>query len=309
MLSPLVYGLFAVLLWTVHATVAALTVRQISSMEFTLLTYVVGWVILRSRMPVLSTSRRMGWKSTLYLVLSGPLLLGYYFAFYAGLSMAPAIEVYAIHLLWPVFMALFCDWFAADKAPMSGREWALLWLAFAGAAIVAIGPGELAAARQYASGYALALLSALCGGLYFPALLNASTGLKRHGMKELDSFALPFFILVSAGMIPMGVVYLMYSNSAVLDINPGAVAAVLYTGLGVVVAAELFWLLGMRGHHKSTVTSLAYLTPLFSALLLWMFAGAALSLAAAAGIGIIVLANMLLHHKPMRAARAGGRAG
>lgn len=301
-MTGLLVGLSAVGIWSLHATVVALTVRSTSSFDLTIMAFALSWVFLLvihgiRGTPLRRYSRVLGPWLCIKLLISGTVLMLYYFCLYYGFTVAPVIDVYVIHLLWPIFAALFVQLFLRHGwEKLTTREWLLMGLAFAGAAMIVIANATRTAGPVHYLGYGLAILSAISGGLYLPALLAGADRIKALGAGEYDSFTYPYTWLVTGGLLSL-LIYLAFGGHTI-EIGAAALPGVLYLGLAVFVIAEMAWVYGFRVRRSASIASVAYFTPVFSAVLLHVVANEPVSPWAALGLAAIVVANATIHIAP-----------
>lgn len=301
--------LLAVLLWSFHATVGDLAVHNVSALQLTTEAYAVSLglllaIVSLSRVSTAKCLRGLGPGLCSLLLASGPILMLYYLALHKGLSMAPSVDVYIIHYLWPIFAAVFVKLSLRRKWGTSGAiSWLLMFAAFCGAGLVVLGGGEQAQGQAHLYGYLLAGVSAVCGGLYLPSLVLAGDRLARKGYSETAGFLIPYLLLLAGGMAALAL-YLPFADTP-LTLWSGSWGGALFIGVGVFVLAEMAWVFGVRWQRSQATTSLAYLTPVFSTLLLLTIAGEHLHASTAYGITLIVGANTFLQMAPQRAFRSG----
>jgi len=300
--------LLAVLLWSFHATIGDLTVQNISPMQLTVKAYLLSSVLLvllagMSRTPVSSCLRDLGKPLFLALCASGPVMMLYYLALYQGMSKAPAVDVYIIHYLWPVFAALFIKMFLGRTWGHKGLlSWLFMLMSFAGAGIVIMGGGSSVLGSGSFTGYAMAAVSAVCGGLYLPSLVAAGDKLTRIGYAEHAGFLMPYLILIAAGLVSLAV--MSPAGTWQANLQAGSLTGTLFVGLGIIVAAEMAWVLGVRWNRSQSTAALAYLTPVFSTILLIFISKEHVHPHSVLGIALIVGANILMQ-KTRKAGHAG----
>lgn len=306
-MSGLLAGLLAVAIWSAHATVVALTVRSTSSFDLTILAFALSWLCLIGlvalrRTPIKESLVVLAPRKIAALIASGTVMMLYYLCLYYGFTIAPVVDVYVIHLTWPIFAALFVQWtMRREWRRLTPVEWAMMTLAFAGAGIIAVGGSVRATEGGHAAGYAMGLLSALAGGLYLPALIKGAEALKASGRSEYDSFLVPYALLVSGALVSL-LVYVVVSHHSI-PISTVPWPSVLYLGVAMFIVAEMAWIYGFRVQRSSSVASIAYLTPVLSTLFLHAFADEPLTPVTVVGLLIILLANGLLHLAPFRIRR------
>jgi drug/metabolite transporter (DMT)-like permease len=302
--------LLAVLLWSFHATVGDLAVHGISALQLTAEAYAVSLglllaIVCLSRISIVKCLKELAPWLCILLLASGPIMMIYYLALYKGLSMAPAVDVYIIHYLWPIFAAVFTKLcLRRDWGTRGTLSWFLMLAAFCGAGLVVLGGGGQAQDATYLAGYLLAGVSAVCGGLYLPSLVLAGDRLVGKGYAESAGFLIPYLMLLAGGLAAL-TLYLPFSGAS-LTSGSSSWAGALFIGIGVFVLAEMAWVFGVRWQRSQATTSLAYLTPVFSTLLLLAIAGEHLHASTAYGIALIVGANMFLQMSPQKMSRSTG---
>ncbi len=292
--------LLAVLLWSFHAAAGELSVREVSPLQLTLQSYLLSMLFLGlwsfCRKPsTLRCLQDLGWGLILALVVSGPVLMLYYLALYAGMSLAPAVDVYIIHYLWPIFAALFVKLFLGRSWGVNDAlTWILMLLAFMGAGMIVLGGSGQGPGSGSLHGYILAFISAVSGGLYLPALVLAGDRLCSRGYPEYMGFMIPYLLLIAGGMAAIALFMLFFDLQLDLG-NASSWAGAAFIGLGVIVLAEMAWVFGVRWNRSQSTTALAYLTPVFSTSLLVFVTGQQLVSSTAYGLALVVTANMFLH--------------
>lgn len=291
--------LIAVALWSFHATAGDLAIKGISAIWLTLIAYGAGLLVLliivsSSSIPGRQCVQHLGRPLLTALLLSGPVMMLYYLALYKGMSLASAVNVYIIHYLWPIFAAICVrltlrrSWGTRGSLP-----WILMAIAFAGAGMVVLSGHSMQAGSAPWQGYACALVSAVCGGLYLPALVLAGDRLTAQGYTHITAFLIPYILLLGGGLVAI-MAYLPFSGME-LTLSPTTLLWTLFIGLGIIVLAEMAWVFGIRWQRSQATSALAYLTPVFSTLLLVLIVHEPLPPLTIAGISVIVGANLLLH--------------
>ena len=198
-------------------------------------------------------------------------LFAYHFCLFMALRLAPPIEANLLNYLWPLLIVLLSPFFTAERPRV--RHVAGASLGFAGA-ILLIGRGADAAAGAWA-GYGLAVAAALIWSTY-------SLMTKRMG--GVPTSAVAVFCL-AAGALSL-------ACHAIFE-PPGALRAVdapwiLATGLGPMGAAFYLWDRAMKDGDPRAIGTLAYLSPLFSTLVLAICGQGRLTPAAAVSGAMIV---------------------
>ncbi len=198
-------------------------------------------------------------------------LFAYHFCLFMALRLAPPVEANLLNYLWPLLIVLLSPWFLAGK--LSARHVAGALLGFAGAALL-IAHGAGGAALSWA-GYGFAAAAAVIWATY-------SLMTKRLGGVPTSAVAV-FCLAAGALSLACHALFEPAGGIAAADV-PWIVAA----GLGPMGAAFYLWDRALKDGDPRAIGTLAYLTPLFSTLLLAACGLGRLTLAAAAAGALIV---------------------
>ena len=197
--------------------------------------------------------------------------LGHNGFYVTALRYAPAAQVNLISYLWPLLMLLLL----AVTGSLRPTRLQLLGslVGFAGLAWFVApqsGGGSLL-------GYLLAFLAASCFAVY-SALRARLAG----GPPDAAGAACGLAALIALGL------YVGFGDPAPLQLEPTAVLAMLLIGLGPMGLANLMWDTGVRYGDARVLSSLAYLIPVLSTLLLVALGLAELTSGVLIGGGLIL---------------------
>ena len=197
--------------------------------------------------------------------------LGHNGFYVTALRYAPAAQVNLISYLWPLLMLLLL----ALTGSLRPTRLQLLGslVGFAGLAWFVApqsGGGSLL-------GYLLAFLAASCFAVY-SALRARLVG----GPPDAAGAACGLAALIALGL------YVGFDDPAPLRLEPTAVLAMLLIGLGPLGLANLMWDTGVRYGDARVLSSLAYLIPVLSTLLLVALGLAELTAGVLIGGGLIL---------------------
>jgi drug/metabolite transporter (DMT)-like permease len=197
-----------------------------------------------------------------YLWGCGALFVVYIAAIYAAIGIAATnsqvITVGLINYLWPALSLVF-------SIPLLGKRWRPLlligivlalagtWLAMGSTSAYSAG-GAMAGGRALTA-YALALIAAVCWGLY--------SNLSRRWGGEEGASGVPLFLLASG--LALLVLRLFAPEESAWSLAPALIA--LYLGLGPGMMGYILWDFSMRRGDMVLVASLSYATPLLSSLI------------------------------------------
>jgi drug/metabolite transporter (DMT)-like permease len=246
-------GFGAVLLW---ATLALLTVAvgavppfQLSAVCFAIGGLVgLAWIVAQGRLAEALAGVRPG----VWLIGVGG-LFGYHFSYFTALGLAPPAQASLVAFLWPLLIVLFSGLLPGERLRAGHLVGALL--AFAGAALVVLGPGRGVSAA-YLPGYVAAAACALIWSSY--SLLS-----RRMGTAPTDTVA--FFCLATALLSALA--HLALETTA-WPRNTGGWLAMLALGLGPVGFAFYLWDVGVKHGDIQLLGTASYAAPLISTLLL-----------------------------------------
>jgi drug/metabolite transporter (DMT)-like permease len=200
-------------------------------------------------------------------------LFGFHFLLFLALRHAPPVQANLVNYLWPLLIVLLAPLFGAGLR-LNARHVAAGLAGFAGAALVVTG-GRFALDEAHVAGYAMAAGSALVWATY--------------------SLASKRFAGVPSGAVGA---YCLGSGLAALACHAaleprfvppvGDLAPLALLGAGPMGAAFYLWDYALKRGDPRAIGALAYLTPMLSTLLLIATGHGALTVAALAGMVLIV---------------------
>lgn len=253
-------GLLAILLWSTTIAFSRSLTEQLGTLTAATLIYTIAGVVglmYTGLQP--GAFARMLRLPRLYLLGCGILFVAYIAALYLAIgSSTTRVQVLVVGLinyLWPGLSLVF-------SIPILGRRarptLALgILLAFAGVWLATTGDQTLSVQamlqdRQNLLPYGLALLAAICWGLY--------SNLSRRWAGDNDGGAVPVFLLAS-GLL-LGAFRLF--NPEVTHWSLPAAIQLVYMAIFPGMLAYVLWDIAVRKGEIILVASLSYLTPLLS---------------------------------------------
>jgi drug/metabolite transporter (DMT)-like permease len=156
----------------------------------------------------------------------------------------------------PVFTALLSVLFLQER--LTGPGWAGILLAFAGAALIALGGGG---GLRFTPGALLILLSALVTAAFN---ILSKRSLRRYAALEFTSYA------IWAGTLPM-LVFLPGLLRQLHGAAPQATFAVVYLGLFPAAIAYVLWNYALSRMPASLLSSFLYLSPVLASGIAWVW--------------------------------------
>lgn len=256
-------GLGAVMLWSTVATAFSLSLEYLTPLQLVALAAGVSWSFFAVRL--FSPERWHALQATsskeriigLFIGWLNPGL--YYLVLFAAYDRLPAQEAMAINYSWGITLALI----AAPLLRQRLTPWALFAACISYSGIVVIATRGMPLSLDFAQplGVGLALLSTLLWSLYW--VINTRLSLD----PEVNLF------LNFSGALPLLLALFWMSNTPF----PGAWqgwAGGLYVGLFEMGIAFVLWMGAMKATTSTLrVSSLIFLSPPLSLVLIWMIAG------------------------------------
>ncbi len=182
----------------------------------------------------------------------------------------------------PVLTALLSSLFLKERLSMTG--WTGILVAFAGVALISLsGGGKL----RFTPGTLLILLSATVAAAFS---ILSKQHLRRHTAIEFTCYS------IWAGTLPM-LVFLPGLLRQARTAAPAATAAVLYLGLFPAALAYVLWNYALSRMPVSRLASFLYLSPVFAALIAWLWLGEVPAALTVIGGGIAILGVILVQTK------------
>jgi len=275
----LALGLSAVMLWSTVATAFSISLRYLTPLQLVTLASAVSWCFLSLRL--VQPGRRQALRATdsrdrLFGLAMGwinPAL--YYLVLFAAYDRLPAQEAMAINYSWGITLALIA-------APILGQKLSLYALLTSGISyfgiLIIATRGELAALNfAQPEGVALALLSTIIWSLYW--VLNAR--------KTIDPEVQLF--LNFSGALPLLFVMVWYQGGSIPASWQGWLGG-LYVGFFEMGIAFVLWMGAMQATQSAIrISSLIFLSPPASLLLIWLIAGEPLRPYTLVGLAMILL--------------------
>ena len=256
-------GLGAVMLWSTVATAFSLSLGYLTPLQLVTLAAVVSWCFfaIRLRSPKRwSALRATSSKERITGLLMGWLNPGlYYLVLFAAYDQLPAQEAMAINYSWGITLALI----AAPLLRQRLTPGALLaaCISYSGIVVIATRGSPLSLDFAQPLGVGLALLSTLLWSLYW--VINTRLSVD----PEVNLF------LNFSGALPLLLGLLWWSGTPLPIVWQGW-AGGLYVGLFEMGLAFVLWMGAMKATTSTLrISSLIFLSPPLSLILIWMIAG------------------------------------
>lgn len=275
----LVYGLVAVLLWSTMATAFKWSLNYTTPLQLIALASVVSWLFFLVALGVTGELKTL--KSTSSGEITRSLLFGllnpgiYYLVLFEAYDRLPAQDAMAINYTWGLTLPLISALFTRQWP--SGRALALALLSYLGILVIATDGRLMALEFEHPMGVGLALLSTVLWGLAWS--LNS--------LQKLE--AIPALFLNFTAAIPV-LWIVMWLDGSMASLTWQSLAAGVYVGLFEMGIAFLLWLNALRMTQNTLqLSSLIFLAPVISLLLITTVLGEAISVATLIGLGLILV--------------------
>ena len=199
----------------------------------------------------------------------------YYLVLFEAYDRLPAQDAMAINYTWGLTLPLISALFTRQWP--SGRALALALLSYLGILIIATDGRLMALEFEHPIGVGLALLSTVLWGLAWS--LNS--------LQKLE--AIPALFLNFTAAIPV-LWIVMWLDGSMASLTGQSLAAGVYVGLFEMGIAFLLWLNALRMTQNTLqLSSLIFLAPVISLLLITTVLGEAISVATLIGLGLILV--------------------
>ena len=256
-------GLGAVMLWSTVATAFSLSLQYLTPLQLVTLATFFSWCFFAIRLS--APERWSALRVTSSKARATGLLLGwlnpglYYLVLFAAYDRLPAQEAMAINYSWGITLALL----AAPLLRQRLSSGALLaaCISYSGIVVIATRGAPLSLDFAQPLGVGLALLSTLLWSLYW--VINTRLSLD----PEVNLF------LNFSGALPLLLALLWWSGTPFPALWQGW-AGGLYVGLFEMGLAFVLWMGAMRATTSTLrISSLIFLSPPLSLVLIWVIAG------------------------------------
>ena len=256
-------GLGAVMLWSTVATAFSLSLQYLTPLQLVTLATVISWCFFAIRLS--APERRSALRVTSSKARATGLLVGwlnpglYYLVLFAAYDRLPAQEAMAINYSWGITLALL----AAPLLRQRLSSGALLaaCISYSGIVVIATRGAPLSLDFAQPLGVGLALLSTLLWSLYW--VINTRLSLD----PEVNLF------LNFSGALPLLLALLWWSGTPFPALWQGW-AGGLYVGLFEMGLAFVLWMGAMKATNSTLrISSLIFLSPPLSLVLIWVIAG------------------------------------
>ena len=256
-------GLGAVMLWSTVATAFSLSLKYLTPLQLVTLATAVSWCFFAIRLS--SAERRSALRAASHKARATGLVVGwlnpglYYLVLFAAYDQLPAQEAMAINYSWGITLALL----AAPLLRQRLSSGALLaaCISYSGIVVIATRGAPLSLEFAQPLGVGLALLSTLLWSLYW--VINTRLSLD----PEVNLF------LNFSGALPLLLALLWWSDTPFPAVWQGW-AGGLYVGLFEMGLAFVLWMGAMKATTSTLrISSLIFLSPPLSLVLIWVIAG------------------------------------
>ena len=256
-------GLGAVMLWSTVATAFSLSLEYLTPLQLVTLAALVSWCFFAARLG--SPARWASLRATSSKERITGLLMGwlnpglYYLVLFAAYDQLPAQEAMAINYSWGITLALI----AAPLLKQRLTPGALLaaCISYSGIVVIATRGSPLSLDFAQPLGVGLALLSTLLWSLYW--VINTRLSVD----PEVNLF------LNFSGALPLLLGLLWWSGTPLPVVWQGW-AGGFYVGLFEMGLAFVLWMGAMKATTSTLrISSLIFLSPPLSLILIWMIAG------------------------------------
>ena len=291
-MKNILMALTAILLWASVPTVSGLIDYDTNYFTITLGMFLFALIAFgiktfTTKKEFVNKIKEFNKKDYYKIAFAGIFITCYYLSYYYALSKAPKIEVTLINYLWPALNIVFATLiFKTKQANFTFFDLVKVGLSFFGLFII-VNNNMFNFTNIFAEfniGYLFALLAGFSAAIYTNFILLANT--------KIQSIYHTYFLTLCFA-IP-----LLFLSSWILSINIiltwGVFAIISYLGLIVFFVGQSLWLSALNASQKITsISLLAYITPIIASLFLYLFLKQTLTLSTIIGGSIIITVNFL----------------
>ena len=272
-------GLGAVLLWSTVATAFSLSLEYWTPLQLVTIAATVSWCLFalrltsQTRRAMLGATRQKERVAALAVGWMNPGL--YYLVLFAAYDQLPAQEAMAINYSWGITLALMAAPLLQQRLTLGALLSACI--SYGGIVVIATRGAPLSLDLAQPLGVALALLSTVLWSLYW--IINTRLSLD----PEVNLF------LNFSGALPLLLTLLWFNDTPFPQVWQ-AWAGGLYVGLFEMGIAFVLWMGAMKATTSTLrISSLIFLSPPFSLLLIWVIAGESVQAYTLLGLALILV--------------------
>ena len=286
-LKSIFYTVSAVLFWSTSATAFKLTLQGINFAQLLFFSSLFSFIYLFVTVSLTARGQLFNFLDKKYLIKN--LVLGftnpflYYLILFKAYSILPAQEVIALNYTWPIAIAVFSALFLSHK--LTTRILLGMLIAFSGVVIVAVRGDIFALKFQNITGVLLATGSSVVWASFWTLNLKDDRIVQ---VKLLGAFLV--------GTI-LSAAYLFFFESFKIQ-DPVYLLGTVYIGLFEMGLTFLLWLKGLElSPNKAKTSTLAYIAPFISLILVVIILGEKLLFSSVVGLLIIVSGIIIQNYK------------
>ena len=272
------YLILTILLWSATPAVAKLALGELNNFQLLFYTSIVGAISLF--LVNLFTGKLnllLRYTKKDYLKMFGMGTVGiflYYILLYGSFAWASAGQANVVNYLWPIFIVIFSIPILKEK--FNRYTVIAIAISFAGA-LIAFTKGNLSAfGNQYAFGYLLAGMGAVCYGLF--SVLGKKF--------EYDKFSSMFVYYLSAAILIIPTTTAV--SGVVLPKSWTAIAAIIALGGVINSIAFVFWFKALKIGNTHKTANVIYVVPFLAMVWTYMLNSEAFSIASIIGLALII---------------------
>jgi drug/metabolite transporter (DMT)-like permease len=272
------YLILTIFLWSATPAVAKLALGELDNYQLLLYTSIVGTISLLA-VNFFQGKLHLLTKYTVkdYSIMFGMGFIGiflYYVFLYKAFAIAPAGQVNVVNYLWPIFIILFSIPILREK--FNSKTIIAILISFVGA-LIAFTQGDLSAfSGEYAIGYLLAAIAALCYGLF--------SVLGKKLEYEKFSSMLIYYIGASIFIIPTSLVLSDFDIPRSLT----TIVAILTLGGIMNSIAFVFWFKALQIGNTHKTANLIYSVPFLAMIWTYFLNDEQFSFTSIIGLGLII---------------------
>lgn len=276
--SAYFYLIVTILLWSATPAIAKIALREIDSFQLLFYTSIVSVLSLyivnyyQGKLNLLLT-----YKKSDYFLMFGMGFLGiflYSILLYTSFSLAPAGQVNVVNYLWPVFIVIFSIPILKEK--YNYKTILAIILSFIGA-LIAFTKGSLSSfSNEYAGGYLLAALGAVCYGLF--SVLGKKYEYDKYSSMLVYNISAVILIIPTALM----------ASGFIIPKSLSTIIAIIVLGGIINSITFVFWFKALNLGNTHKIANIIYVVPFLAMVWTYLFNSEIISYYSVIGLILIV---------------------
>lgn len=277
------YLILTIILWSATPAVAKLALGELNNFQLLFYTSIIGVISL---FLVNLFQRKLNYLKNYskkdYLKMFGMGIIGiylYYIFLYGSFAIAPAGQVNVINYLWPVFVVIFSIFLLKEK--FNYKTILAILVSFFGALIIFTKGNLLIFDNQYMLGYLLAVIGAVCYGLF--------SVLGKKLEYEKFSSMLVYYISATILIIPTTII----TSGILIPKSIITIISILVLGGIMNSIGFVFWFKAIKLGDTHKTANYIYIVPFLAMIWTYVLNSEQILLSSLVGLGLVIIGTLI----------------